>query len=95
MLNRLWEVTGDQHGLTCPGSVPDANGTMICKTLTIPDCMDRTVYCSLPPETTSETSIFLNNNPSPVYKKAAGKSTPDCTQSRYHIQLYIKYVLYS
>ena len=71
--SRLWEVTGDKYGLTCPGSVPNENGTVTCRNLTVPDCVDRTVYCSLPPDSTADTSVTVVNNPSSHYKKSPGE----------------------
>jgi len=71
---RIWNVTGGRSGLTCP-SVSNVSGDyLLCKDLSIPDCSDRTVYCTYPPATLTQGSVTIKNNPSSVYKKAPGKS---------------------
>jgi hypothetical protein len=40
--------------------------------MVIPDCVDRTVYCTHPPTTLPEGSITINTNPSLAYKKEPG-----------------------
>ncbi len=78
-------MTGGQYGLTCPpdlASIPNANGSnangsnangsILCKDLTIPDCVDRTVYCTDPPGSTPEESLIVNTNPSAYYQRTPG-----------------------
>ena len=81
-------MTGDKYGLTCPGSVPTENGTVTCRNLTVPDCVDRTVYCSLPPDSTADTSVTVVNNPSSRYKKSPGElPTAFCWMKRTNAKL--------
>ena len=56
-----------------------ANGSdlLYCKDLIIPDCVDRTVYCSDPPQDSADFSggkqiMTLLSNPSPYYMKTKG-----------------------
>ena len=37
--------------------------------MTIPDCEDRTVYCTFPPERINGGDVTLDNNPSEFYQK--------------------------
>ena len=73
----LWTVTGGIYGLTCPktsnASAPAFNETYTCSNLTIPNCVDRTVYCSNPPDQYPQGSINVNQNPSLAYKKLPGE----------------------
>ena len=69
-----WEVTGGLDGLTCEDQIEvnsTDNSTTVfrCDTVTIPDCEDRTVYCTFPPENIYGGDITTANNPSPFYKK--------------------------
>ena len=70
-----WEVTGGLEGLTCDNpisvnSTDNTTTTFICQTVTIPDCEDRTVYCTFPPETIFEGEITIDSNPSEYFKKS-------------------------
>ena len=67
-LNGEWDVNGGQDGLTCDDT--DSNSTeLTCGPLSIPDCVDRTVYCVFPPASIAGGDITINQNPSPSYKK--------------------------
>ena len=69
---------GGQDGLTCDDT--DTNSTEItCQTLSIPDCVDRTVYCVNTPPYIDGGSILLDVNPSPFYKKPGA----DCQWTRW------------
>ena len=46
----------------------EPDGSVTCKNVTIPMCVDRTIYCTYPPEK----NLDVKTNPSPVYKNAAG-----------------------
>ena len=49
-LSRVWTVEGGQYGLTCNQTDYTTDGPeLYCKSVTIPNCVDRTVYCSYPP----------------------------------------------
>ena len=76
--NAIWDVVGGQDGLTCDDT--DTNSTEItCQTLSIPDCVDRTVYCVNTPPYIDGGSILLDVNPSPFYKKPGA----DCQWTRW------------
>ena len=49
------------------------DSTLYCKNLVIPDCVDRTIYCSIPPNQLSEGSVSVNFNPSIYYRKTNGE----------------------
>jgi hypothetical protein len=71
----VWIVSGGMYGLTCPEPVnyiQNGNGTILCKNLSIPDCVDRTVYCTNPPDSVPAESVTIINNPSSTYKRAPG-----------------------
>ena len=61
-------------GLTCDNPI-DVNSTNTnssifrCESLTLPDCEDRTVYCTFPPERINGGDVTLDNNPSEFYQK--------------------------
>ena len=49
----LWEVIGGVQNLTCVDdrgneTLIEETGIMHCKNISIPDCVDRTVYCTQP-----------------------------------------------
>ena len=69
MCCRIWNVTGGVDGLTCNAADQTDSGSMACKTLNIPDCVDRTVYCTFPPKVSHPTTIDILENPSPYYNK--------------------------
>lgn len=74
-IDRYWEVAGSQYGLTCPepAAVNSSNeGVLVCKTLVIPDCADRTIYCTNPPDQYDQGVITVTKNPSLYYKSPAG-----------------------
>jgi len=73
-LKRQWSVIGGDPGLSCNETNQTENGTeFYCKNLIIPDCVDRTVYCSDPPsDPYVGGSVTVVDNPSPYYKKAGG-----------------------
>ena len=50
--DRFWEVSGGANGLTCANQNPDPNSEFLwcADDLSIPDCEDRTVYCSEVPK---------------------------------------------
>ena len=69
-----WEVKGGIADLTCSDPIEvdstDNSTTLFrCQSPTIPDCEDRTVYCTFPPENILGGSITTNPNPSQFYKK--------------------------
>ena len=49
------------------------DSTLYCKNLVIPDCVDRTIYCTIPPNQLSEGSVSVNFNPSIYYRKTNGE----------------------
>jgi len=49
------------------------DSTLYCKNLVIPDCVDRTIYCTTPPDQLSQGAVTVNFNPSPYYRKTNGK----------------------
>ena len=67
----LWDVYGGQDGLTCDNL--NSNSTdlayMLCSKISVPDCVDRTVYCVNPPSSITGGDIIIDENPSPYYKK--------------------------
>ena len=66
--NGEWEVYGGEDGLTCDDT--EANSTeLTCGPLSIPDCVDRTVYCVNTPTSIYGGTIIIDENPSPYYKK--------------------------
>ena len=70
----VWKVTGGKYGLTCPA--PE-NATLseefqLCKNLSIPDCSDRTIYCTNPPTSLTSGTVTIKTNPSTNYKKSPG-----------------------
>ena len=78
-----WEVKGGIQGLTCEDSMEvnsDDNSSTIfnCQSLTIPDCEDRTIYCTFPPEKIYGGDVTIDNNPSQFYKK-----TDDCRWTKW------------
>ena len=63
---------GGADRLTC--SSENVTGDyMLCKDLNIPKCVDRTVYCSFPPDVANPTSLTILENPSPYYRNAESK----------------------
>ena len=42
---------------------------MLCSKISVPDCVDRTVYCVNPPSSITGGDIIIDENPSPYYKK--------------------------
>ena len=58
----LWEVYGGEEGLTCT-STDSTDEYMLCKSLDIRKCTDRTVYCSFPPEVYEPAKIMLLDKP--------------------------------
>ena len=68
--------------MTCNGTNQTQNGTGLqCKNLIIPDCVDRTVYCSDTPSSTHvDGSLTVMANPSPFYLNPKGKISIDLTQ---------------
>ena len=66
--NAEWDVVGGEDGLTCDDTDPNTSG-LTCATLSVPDCVDRTVYCVNPPPYIFGGTISINENPSPYYKK--------------------------
>jgi len=75
IIYRMWSVVGGQYGLTCnkTGNASDSDTTLYCKKLVIPNCVDRTVYCTYPPDPYPQGIVTVKSNPSTVYKKAPGK----------------------
>ena len=71
----IWTVVGGKYGLTCnkTGNASDSDTTLYCKKLVIPNCVDRTVYCTYPPDPYPQGSVTVKFNPSTVYKKSPGK----------------------
>jgi len=70
---RFWTVSGGLSDLTCPKTNSSENSTMmICQNMTIPDCVDRAVYCSNPPTSLSGGTVTVNKNPSFAYKVLPG-----------------------
>ena len=87
----VWEVDGGVDGVTCADHT--ANDTVFdvalnnnrsrltCQNLHVPDCADRTVYCTFPPQSIAYGSnsgehrngIAIMENPSPNYAKKGGK----------------------
>lgn len=74
--NGIWEVEGGLFNQTCNAQssvmIPtDDNSTVkfTCPTLSIPDCEDRTLYCTFPPEVIFGGSVSITSNPSPNYRK--------------------------
>ena len=75
----LWDVYGGEDGLTCDDlNLADTNSTdsiltdsgyMLCSKISVPDCVDRTVYCVNPPPSINGGDIIIDENPSPYYKK--------------------------
>ena len=75
----LWDVYGGEDGLTCDDlNLADTNSTdsiltysgfMLCSKISVPDCVDRTVYCVNPPASITGGDIIIDENPSPYYKK--------------------------
>ena len=67
----LWDVYGGEDGLTCDDL--NSNSTdyvyMLCSKISVPDCVDRTVYCVNPPASITGGDINIDENPSPYYKK--------------------------
>jgi len=72
LLSRIWEVTGGRYGLTCnrtDSSASDEDETLLCKNLSIPDCADRTIYCTHPPSNFQQGKLTISANPSPYYNR--------------------------
>jgi hypothetical protein len=64
-----WNVTGGgEYGFICNATSESTGNDVICKNLNIPMCVDRTVYCTYPPES----NVVIKTNPSPAYKNSAG-----------------------
>ena len=63
-----WEVNGGLEGLTCEDSISTNSSLFLYQTLNIPDCEDRTVYCSFPPQSINSGDITLISNPSPFFQ---------------------------
>ena len=53
-------------------SASETADSLLCKKVEIPDCADRTVYCTNPPSTYSGGKIDINLNPSSYYAKGNG-----------------------
>ncbi len=84
--NSVWEVIGGKYGLTCNrtgNSSSDLDQLLFCKNLKIPNCVDRNVYCTYPPDPYPEGSVTVKENPSLVYKKMPGTKI---------LQIYIKVI---
>ena len=48
-LHSVWDVYGGVDGLTCNDfNATDGEDMLTCETLSIPACVDRTVYCEYP-----------------------------------------------
>ena len=69
----VWKVEGGIEGVTCD-NFKDME-KLSCRNLYIPDCVDRTVYCTHPPDAIEGGLVNLIENPSPVYKKDGGTTT--------------------
>ena len=80
----VWEVEGGVDGLTCNDHTANdtitLNATLnitrprlTCESLTIPDCVDRTVYCTFPPKSIDDGTITTPINPNPAYGDDTGE----------------------
>ena len=67
--NGEWEVYGGLEGLTCPESNNSTSDILRCSIVNIPDCEDRTIYCSFPPDEIPGGVVNIVKNTSPFYKK--------------------------
>ena len=56
----MWLVTGGKNGLTCTGKV-HKNGKIECEKIHVPDCVDKTIYCTNPPESIPGATISVSN----------------------------------
>ena len=70
---RLWNVVGGADSLTCNDLNKTDSSSLTCNAFNVPDCVDRTVYCTFPPKVTSPTVITLLENHSPYYGKSGGE----------------------
>ena len=68
--NGIWEVQGGYPGQTCSESEGFLSDQFSCRDLYIPDCEDRTVYCTFPPESIHGGDLSILNNPSPYFQKS-------------------------
>ena len=69
-----WEVRGSKNGLTCINLSNRTDGVLECDYLSVPDCVDRSIYCNFPPEPTEGAEVNIVDNPSTFYLKTdAGK----------------------
>jgi hypothetical protein len=55
-ISRFWEADNSMKGETCLSQQADGS----CKSIAIPSCVDRTVYCSKLPAPKNSTIINLN-----------------------------------
>ena len=79
----MWEVEGGVDGLTCSDhtandtvfdvALNDTRPRLTCQNLAIPDCIDRTVYCTFPPATITYGTKTTPTNPSSSYLAPNGK----------------------